>query len=87
MATVGRADPDDACEVAGALLEVRALTALCRDHLAHENDHVHPAMESRRPGSAGDTARDHAHHLAACEALEHRAAEHGGASNAAADRC
>lgn len=70
LATVGRMDCSDAVEVAGAVTHVRGLLDICRRHLHHENQFIHPAMESRRPGSACATAGDHVGHEKAIEVLE-----------------
>jgi hypothetical protein len=67
---IGRLDAWDEVEVAEGAAQLRGLLALCRAHLEHENDFVHPAMEARRPGSASQAARDHVHHLHSIEALE-----------------
>lgn len=56
-------DLDDAAESRAVLQQVRDLAQFCAEHLQHENDFVHAAMEARRPGSAAQTAGDHVHHL------------------------
>src|SRR5262249_39180332 len=63
------ADPFDACEVAEALQQLRALLDMCRGHLEHEDRFVHPAMEARAGGSAAATAADHREHERALAAL------------------
>jgi len=70
---VGRADWDDAAESAQTLAEVRSLLDFCAGHLRHENEFIHPAMEARRPGSAGRVAEDHVGHLSAIAALREQA--------------
>jgi len=62
LVTVGRADASDPLELAAALQDVRGLLAACTSHLAHENKHIHAAMEARRPNSAAHTADDHLDH-------------------------
>ncbi len=71
LAQVGRIDAFDAEDVARGAASVRALLDACRAHLHHEDRHLHPAMEARRPGSAARTADDHLEHGEAIEALEH----------------
>lgn len=70
LARVGRTDPDDVAEIAATLDALSALLAFCRSHLAHENDFIHRAMESRRPGSSDLTAADHVAHENAIRELE-----------------
>jgi hypothetical protein len=70
LVTVGRADPADPSELAATLDEVRGLLAVCASHLAHENKHIHAAMEARRPDSAAHTADDHLDHEHAIARLE-----------------
>jgi hypothetical protein len=62
LAATGRLDTLDAEDTAAALAHVRTLVTLCRVHLEHEETYLHAAMQARRPGSAAETARDHAHH-------------------------
>ncbi|AGU48183.1 hemerythrin/HHE cation-binding domain-containing protein [Variovorax paradoxus B4] len=53
------------------LEDAQALLQLMRAHLGHENDFVHPAMETALPGSSRDVADDHrthAHDIASLEA-------------------
>ncbi|MDM4772525.1 hemerythrin domain-containing protein [Solimonas sp. SE-A11] len=73
LQTLGRADWLDAEDSGTALGELRALLAVCRTHLAHENDFIHPAMEARRPGSSGQTGADHGEHIHAVDTLLARA--------------
>ncbi|HEY0914430.1 MAG TPA: hypothetical protein VGE22_06135 [Solimonas sp.] len=69
LQALGRADWFDTEDSSAALGELRALLAVCRTHLAHENDFIHPAMEARRPGSSGQTGADHGEHLHAIDTL------------------
>lgn len=62
LLAVARADADDARDVSAVLAQVRELAGFCANHLRHENDFVHAAMDARRPGSAAQTAGDHVHH-------------------------
>jgi len=66
---VGRTDPHDEAEIAETLTAVRDLLTFLREHLQHEDDWIHPALEARRPGSSHGTRDDHAHHAEALAAL------------------
>jgi len=70
LCRIGRIDPLDEVELAEAAAQLRGLLALSRGHLEHENDFVHAAMEARRPGSTGQAAHEHVHHLRSIESLE-----------------
>ena len=63
LVRVGRTDPRDADEVAAAVADVRGLIEFARDHLKHEEQIIHPALEARRPGASGETHADHLHHV------------------------
>ena len=70
LGRVGWLDTGDADELQATLQQVRALLAVCRSHLEHENRHVHPALEARRPGTTTRIAeehREHEEHLAALQ--------------------
>jgi hypothetical protein len=66
----GRADVNDDCEFAQMLEQVRGLLQACRDHLHHENEFVHPALERAARHSSKHTSDDHAEHVRAIGALE-----------------
>jgi hypothetical protein len=87
LLAVGRLDCADTDELAEVLATVRALVAMCRDHLEHEDRRVHTAMEERCPGSSAQTAADHRDHRAAFVALEAdvRAVERAPAERRAAE--
>lgn len=70
LGRVGRLDADDAAETAETVGRVREMLFLCRSHLHHENQFIHPALEARCAGSAVATAGDHVHHETALERLE-----------------
>jgi Hemerythrin HHE cation binding domain len=70
LVRAGRLDAGDAAEVAEVGAEVRALIAICRSHLEHENHYVHTAMQARAPGSAATIETEHAHHVAALDELD-----------------
>lgn len=69
LVRVGRLDASDASEVAEVSEEVRALIAICRGHLQHENEVIHSAMEARAPGSASALEAEHVHHAQSLDAL------------------
>jgi len=70
---VGAMDLDDADERDAVLDDVEALLGLLRNHLQHENDFIHTAIEARRPGAARHTADDHLLHVDAIGNLEDEA--------------
>lgn len=70
LSALGRMDPHDDADTTRVLGDVRALLALMRGHLEHENAFIHPALEARRPGASGHTAQDHVQHEAAIATLE-----------------
>jgi hypothetical protein len=76
-ARIARLDLEDREEVLAATQQTRELLTFCTNHIAHENQFVHTAMEARQPGSPTATADEHVHHaeavarlLADTEALE-----------------
>jgi len=70
LVRVGRLDAHDPAEVAEVSGEVQALLAICRGHLGHENEVVHPAMQARAPGSYARIAEEHEEHLLAIDHLQ-----------------
>jgi hypothetical protein len=70
LVAAGRMDAYDPAETIGTLAQLRELLALCRAHLHAENQFLHPAMEARRPGSAGESAKEHEDQVQAMEELE-----------------
>jgi len=69
LSRIGRVDVFDGADMAAALAQLDALLALCANHLRHENDFVHPAIEARLPGGAARIAGEHLQHVAAIDAL------------------
>lgn len=67
---VGNTDPDDSCECAHTFEQLSTLLTLCRHHLQHENDFMHPALERAQANAAVRTADEHIEHLEAIAALE-----------------
>jgi Hemerythrin HHE cation binding domain len=64
LTAAARMDPDDPADIAGIVMRMHELVALCSSHLANEDAFVHPAMEARRPGSTARVAHDHAEQVA-----------------------
>ena len=72
---VGRLDVFDGGEMARTLGQLDALLLQCEQHLGHETDFVHTALEARAPGSAARVAAEHAEHLAAIAELREGACQ------------
>ena len=85
LVAVGRTDPSDADETAATLATVRALLAMCRAHVAKENDFVHPAIEARAPGASGRIDGEHVEHLQSIADLHDDVAVVEAASDATRD--
>jgi hypothetical protein len=58
----GRMDVTDDCERAETIEHARALLAMCKKHLQHENGFVHTAIERVSPGFTARLAQDHVEH-------------------------
>jgi hypothetical protein len=71
---VGALDIGDDADMAATLGQLDALLAGMRNHVKHENDFVHTAIEARQPAGARGTAEDHLEHLESIAALEAEAA-------------
>lgn len=71
---VGAMDLADAGETERTLAQLDELLALLRSHLRHENDHVHTAIEARRPNGSSRIADEHLGHLQSIAALQEEAA-------------
>ena len=72
LVRLGRVDLDDVTHRAEVLGVVANLLDLCREHLEHENNFLHTAMEKVAPGSSCACADDHEHHVSAIEHLKTR---------------
>lgn len=59
LGAVGRMDADDATERTATLAQLRSLFELLEHHAQIEDEFIHVAMQSRRPGSAADGAAEH----------------------------
>ena len=66
---VGRMDPTDSADLARTLGQFEDLMALCVNHIHHENDFVHAAIEARQPRGSSRTADDHVEHFEHIDAL------------------
>jgi hemerythrin HHE cation binding domain-containing protein len=74
LARLGSTDFGDAREREAALDELDGLLDLCVQHLSHENETFHPALELRRPGSTAALGAEHDQHLVAIAELRALAA-------------
>lgn len=63
LLAVGRMDVDDTLETAHVTQRVLELLDFCGNHLKHENDFVHKAIEARAPGASEQIAHEHDDHL------------------------
>lgn len=70
---VGRMDANNADDLRLTLGQFEALMELCVQHVHHENDFVHAAIEARQPRGAARTADDHVEHIAHIAALRDEA--------------
>lgn len=59
LGAVGRMDADDGAERAATLVQLRSLLDLLEHHAQIEDEFIHAAMQSRRPGSAAGGAAEH----------------------------
>ncbi len=66
---LGALDADDPGQLAGTLDQAERVLGLLGSHLRHENDHLHTAIEARRPGAARHTADEHREHVDSLAAL------------------
>lgn len=62
LVAVGRMDPEDEAEFDWVSSRVLQLADVCTDHLIHENEFMHPAMEVCQPGSSERVAQEHQEH-------------------------
>jgi hypothetical protein len=66
---VGALEVRDEAELESVLGQLESLLAECGQHLAHENDFVHPMLEAGRAGASQRIAGEHVEHLEAIDAL------------------
>jgi len=69
LLALGRLDTDDEAEMAEMAERLEGLLALCGQHLVHENDFVHPALEARASGTSLTIATEHVEHVRHIAAL------------------
>ena len=86
LARIGRIDVADRADRDAALDQLDALLALCLDHLRHENEFVHTAIEARQPAGSQRIADEHVEHAESIAALRGEAAALRQAAAADADR-
>jgi hypothetical protein len=72
LVRLGRVDLDSVAHRAETLAAIADLLQLCREHLEHENNFLHTAMEKAVPGSSCACADDHVHHVKAIAGLKTR---------------
>ena len=86
LTRIGRIDVADAADRDAALAQLDELLALCLNHLRHENDFVHPAIEARQPAGSRRIAGEHVEHVETIAALQAEVATLRQAEGAAAAR-
>ena len=59
---IGKVDATDDSERAEAIEQLRELLTMCDNHLRHENDFIHTALEKVKPQASSRTADYHKHH-------------------------
>lgn len=69
LIALGRLDVDDPHELAATSASCESMLTLMRGHALHENHHIHPALESARPGASAAVAHEHVHHLETIDGL------------------
>lgn len=74
LVRIGRLDVHDPADRDAGLAQLAELLDFCRDHIRHENDFVHTAIEARQPAGASRMASEHAEHLDSIDALQGEAA-------------
>lgn len=73
LVRVGRIDVADVADRDEALGQLEQLLVACADHLRHENDFVHTAIEARQPAGCARIAGEHVEHLESIAALRQEA--------------
>jgi len=74
LVRVGRIDVADPADRDEALAQLEQLLAFCADHLRHESDFIHTAIEARQPAGAAKVAEEHVEHAESIAALREEAA-------------
>ncbi len=72
LTRIGRIDVADRADRDAALAQLDSLLALCLDHLRHENEFVHTAIEARQPAGSRRVAEEHGEHVETIAALRRR---------------
>lgn len=73
LGRVGWLDVTDADEMAATLAQLEVLLDLCANHVKHENEFVHTAIEARQPAGSQRIAEEHVEHLESIAALRDEA--------------
>jgi hypothetical protein len=74
LTRVGRIDVADRADRDAALAQLDVLLDLCLEHLRHENEFVHTAIEARQPAGSQRIAEEHGEHVETIAALQGEAA-------------
>lgn len=69
LSRVGRVDVSDEKDLAATLAQLDALLSFCAQHVQHENEFLHTAIQARQPSAARRTTDDHVEHLHSIDAL------------------
>lgn len=69
LARLGRLDIDHSVELDATLTQLDQLLSLCQQHLQHENQFLHTAIEARSPGASSRIEGEHLQHLDTLAAL------------------
>ena len=86
LTRIGRIDVADSDDRDAALAQLDELLGLCLDHLHHENEFVHTAIEARQPAGSRRIADEHVEHAESIAALQGEAMALRGAHGADAER-
>lgn len=62
LVRMGTTSFTERAETEAVLSELGSLLSLCIKHLEHEQAHLHPAIEARRPGATSDLSVEHEEH-------------------------
>lgn len=69
LLALGQLDVQDAGELTALAQRLQVLLFFCRQHVAHENEFLHPLLETRAGGSSLTVAAEHVEHLRHIDAL------------------
>ncbi len=70
LGRLGALDVADEAALTALLADLGALIVMGRQHLHHENEHIHGVIEALHAGATDRLADDHDHHLSDFDALE-----------------